>query len=1155
MASYSRRNAGADVGYRHPVVPSGRHAGNCGARCARSRRAGLRIARLAGAFLGALVAAVVSLPGETDAQVYAINAGDIIAANYRAAGSTVVRVNPQTGAIRRVGLFNFPTDVTISADGYLYVSELGGLIKRVNLTNGVETVVNPSTTLSQIWGVALGPDGHLFVTTSVGDRIVKVNPATGAESLLAQGGQMSGLRGIDFLDANHAVVACYANNRVVSVSLLDQSQTTLAQGGNGIDLPWGISVFNGNIYVGAHDSRLLFRVTGSTVTNILPAIAPKLGGGPYGIGTDLDGNIVIGVSGGLVGPYAIERRDPLGNPLPGFSGYYIGEITGVEVSRISVPAANQFNTPPQLPPIGEISADEDVAMSLMADGTDSDWPLQELTYHLEGDVPAGADLSVGGVFVWKPGEAQGPSTNLFTVVVTDDGIPSLSATQTFTIVVNEVNSPPVVTPVGNRVAVVDSLLSFKINAADADLPAQALTFSLEPGAPLGATITPAGDFTWTPGASPGTGDYLIGVTVTDDAAPPLSDTHYFTVAVREVNVPPEFGTIPNQVANEGTLLTVQLAATDANVPAQNLAFDFAAGAPSGATLSAGGLFAWSPGEVQGPGSFLVSVRVSDDGLPPLSATNTFTVMVNEVNRPPVVAPIASQVADAGGVLTFTATASDPDAPVQQLTFGLGAGAPPGATITSTGNFTWALDAAEPAGTHVITVVATDNGNPPLSGSQTVTVDVRGGFSLNVGDIIVADFGGNAVVKIDGITGSPQSLGAFQSPTDVALGTNGILYVTEQGGGIQRLDLRSGQVSLVNSNSFLYDLRSIAIGATGELYVSTGWDDGIVRVNPLTAVETQVTQGGLISGPFGVAMLDSNHLIVSSHYLDRVVAVALTNNTQYLLAEGNGISQPWGVAVSDGVILVASSGAQVVQTLTGGTVTELLTLAASPAGIGVAANGSLWITANGAGPEIANFSPTGSPLTNHQAGLTGFSMGVEVVTSALNQPPVAGPDTVERDPAGGVKVSVAALLSNDADPDGDPISFMGASAASANGGTVVSNGGWLFYTPAAGFTNMDTFTYTISDGVSGPVTGTVNVNVRVDNGPSPNLAISHLDNGSYVIRGDGIPDRTYWIEFAEDPQQSNWLPLGTATADPFGIFLFGDTNGTPQRFYRSVYPQP
>ena len=87
-----------------------------------------------------------------------------------------------------------------------------------------------------------------------------------------------------------------------------------------------------------------------------------------------------------------------------------------------------------------------------------------------------------------------------------------------------------------------------------------------------------------------------------------------------------------------------------------------------------------------------------------------------------------------------------------------------------------------------------------------------------------------------------------------------------------------------------------------------------------------------------------------------------------------------------------------------------------------------------------------------------------------------------------------MLSNDTNADGDPLAFLDANASSANGGTVVSNGGWLFYTPALGFTNTDRFTYTISDGIVVPVTGSVTVNVRFNNRPSPKLTISDLGGG-------------------------------------------------------------
>jgi hypothetical protein len=163
--------------------------------------------------------------------------------------------------------------------------------------------------------------------------------------------------------------------------------------------------------------------------------------------------------------------------------------------------------------------------------------------------------------------------------------------------------------------------------------------------------------------------------------------------------------------------------------------------------------------------------------------------------------------------------------------------------------------------------------------------------------------------------------------------------------------------------------------------------------------------------------------------------------------------------------------------------------------------------------------------------------------------------IERDPTNGVKVSVATLLGNDSDADGNPIAFVSASATSANGGIITSNNNSIFYTPPAGYTNADSFTYQITDGQGGTATGTVTVNVRSDNGPSPNLIITSLGNGSFRVRFHGIYGRTYRIQSTEDLDNPNWVSLGSATANEFGVFDFVDTlpSGSPVRFYRSIYP--
>jgi subtilisin-like proprotein convertase family protein len=174
---------------------------------------------------------------------------------------------------------------------------------------------------------------------------------------------------------------------------------------------------------------------------------------------------------------------------------------------------------------------------------------------------------------------------------------------------------------------------------------------------------------------------------------------------------------------------------------------------------------------------------------------------------------------------------------------------------------------------------------------------------------------------------------------------------------------------------------------------------------------------------------------------------------------------------------------------------------------------------------------------------------------INSQPIAGSDQIPRFVPYGAKVKVAALLSNDSDADGDALAFVGTSATSVNGGSISRDGDWIFYTAPSGFTNDDSFTYSITDGHGQPIVGTVNVRVQSDPLPSPNLVVTLLDDGSYRIRFDGIPGLTYRIEYTGSLSPAYWHLLATETADSAGLFQVVDTPavGFGQRFYRSVHP--
>jgi mono/diheme cytochrome c family protein len=93
-------------------------------------------------------------------------------------------------------------------------------------------------------------------------------------------------------------------------------------------------------------------------------------------------------------------------------------------------------------------------------------------------------------------------------------------------------------------------------------------------------------------------------------------------------------------------------------------------------------------------------------------------------------------------------------------------------------------------------------------------------------------------------------------------------------------------------------------------------------------------------------------------------------------------------------------------------------------------------------------------------------------------PVANDDTASTEQDTAVDIDV---LANDSDPTNDPLSVTAFDAASANSGTVACTGaGICTYTPPAGFTGVDTFNYTASDGQE---TATAMVTVTVTS-PAP-----------------------------------------------------------------------
>jgi Putative Ig domain/Dockerin type I domain len=291
--------------------------------------------------------------------------------------------------------------------------------------------------------------------------------------------------------------------------------------------------------------------------------------------------------------------------------------------------AGIVNQPPILEPIDDQSINEKATLVVNVSAVEPDVG-GPLIYSLGPDAPNGAQIdSSTGVFTWTPTEAQGPGTYPVTVEVIDSSTTSLGDQESFTVTVNEVNDPPVLDPIASKTVNSGSLLSFTVTANDPDLPANHLTYNLGPGAPDGASIDAAtGVFSWVPNNNEGPGQYPITVRVTDDGSPPLSDAKTFQVTVTvppdQVNRAPKLEMIARQTVVEGGSVSVSIDASDPD-SSQSLVFSLVS-APLGAKLNAStGLFTWIA--TVAPGAYPVTVRVTDNGSPPLSATTTFKIRV------------------------------------------------------------------------------------------------------------------------------------------------------------------------------------------------------------------------------------------------------------------------------------------------------------------------------------------------------------------------------------------------------------------------------------------------------------------------------------------------------------------------------------------------
>jgi internalin A len=372
--------------------------------------------------------------------------------------------------------------------------------------------------------------------------------------------------------------------------------------------------------------------------------------------------------------------------------------------------------------------------------SDSNIPANLLSYQLL-EAPTNALIDLFGVITWTPNQSQSLSTNVFTTVVTVSGVPSLTATNSFLVMVREPNAMPTLPVIPLQTVNEGTLLTVTNTASESNVDG-VLSYLLL-NAPQGMVISSSGVITWTPAQTQSPSTNLVTTLVTssdpyDLVNPQLSAINSFIVIVNEVNVAPVLPVIPQQTVNELTRLTVTNTAAEPNIHA-TLNY-ILLNAPPGASIDPNGVITWTPAQTQSPSTNLFTTLVTstdpyDLVHPQLSAINSFIVIVNEVNVTPVLPSIPLQVVNELTLLTVTNTAGEPNIHAT-LNYAL-LSAPQGASIDGNGIITWTPAQSQSPSTNSITTLVTSSDpydfiNPQLRATNSFTVIVK---EVNVAPVL------------------------------------------------------------------------------------------------------------------------------------------------------------------------------------------------------------------------------------------------------------------------------------------------------------------------------------------------------------------------------------------------------------------------------------
>lgn len=533
------------------------------------------------------------------------------------------------------------------------------------------------------------------------------------------------------------------------------------------------------------------------------------------------------------------------------------------------------NDPPSIPSGQVFTVQENkplntVVGTVVATDPDTAAPNRTLTYSITSGNTNNAftiNPSTGQITVNTPAALNFEATSQFTlqVQVSDGGSPSLSASTSVIVNVTDVDEAPAL-PVGSSYSIAENssvnTVVGTISATDPDTtaPNSSLTYSIVGGNtgntfainPATGQITVASSTTLDFEATP---VFTLQIQVTDGGG--LSDQQSVTINLTNANDAPvipagQILMIAEHAAVNTSVGIVIATDADQTAPNKTLTYSIIGGNTDSAfsiNPQTGQILVANSAALSANTSptFTLQVRAADGGTPSLSATQTVTVNLLDVNEAPAIQ--AGQVftlpenpTNGLNVGTVTATDPDPAAPNNALVYSITAGNTGNAFAinSTTGQITINNSGAvnfEVTPQFTLQIQVTDGGTPALSTFGVVTInvtDVNETPSITSGQVfsVVEQTSANTVVGT--VSASDPDLSA----------PNNTLTFGISGGNTNQafaIDPATGQITVNNSAALIF-----ATNPTFQLAVTALDGSGLSTTQVVTIDLTPLNQAPVLT---------------------------------------------------------------------------------------------------------------------------------------------------------------------------------------------------------------------------------------------------------------------------------------------------------------------